>query len=227
MFPTRYFPARHFPVRYFPPGGTPLFSFTAAALIKAEQSGSFDIAAVMRKPTSSSTTASAILQAVGIASLDANAILLSKQTASMALNAVLQEASTPFFIDAVLLSPEQGNFLAGAWIGIIGNDYDLDAITSILEIDFSATTAFTAFDGTTQFINSQSTTPATGFTGGVVHTDAEQSFTTLASLLELTDLGFTQTTRVIDFTSQTRETEATSSLDHIDFDGGTEEVEDG
>lgn len=227
MFPTRYFPVRQYAGRYFPPGGTPVYSYTADAILRALQSGTFDAAAVVRKPTSSSTTASAILHSVAIASLDANAILLTKQTAQIAVDAILREASTPFFVDAVFLSPEFGNFDLDAVLSTGANLYDLDSITEISQLDFTSSLAYLDHQPTWAALGTTSTVGATDFDGGLSFTQVASRIEAITSALFAPDIGFTNTTKVIDVQPSPRNTTVTSTTRMLDFLGGVEEVDDG
>jgi hypothetical protein len=180
---------------------------------------------VARKPTSSATTASAILQSIAVASLDANAILLTKQTAQIAIDAILLEASTPFYVDAVLLSPRSGDFDLDAWLE--HRSYGLDAITDIRQLDFLSSFEYIDHQPTWRQIGTTSTVETLGFDGGLSFTQVAGTIEAIASVLSLPDIAFTQTTRVIDFSSAPRTTTVTSTTRMLDFQGGVEEVEDG
>jgi hypothetical protein len=180
---------------------------------------------VVRKPTSSSTTASAILQSIAVASLDANAILLTKQTAQIAVNAILLEASTPFYVDAVLLSPIFGDFSVGAWLD--HRAYGIDALTEILQLDFTSSLQYIDHQPTWAEIGTTSTVETIGFDGGLSFTQVASTISSIAAMVLAPDLQFTQTTRVIDFSSAPRDITVTSTTRAIDFEGGVEEVEDG
>jgi hypothetical protein len=227
VFPPRYFPTGYFTGRYFPPGATS-FSFTALAIIRAERLGLVDVAAVVQKPTSSSTTAFSIIRTENVAQLSAAAILTESNTSEFSVNAELEGRVRALTINAVLLSPAQANYPIEAWIGSVGLDHDIDAITSIAGLDVLSTTAMLAFDGTAVFLDSRDTSSILGFAGGVEPDQAITMVPGVQAQAELSDIDVTSTTVHLDTTTTTTGIDVTETTsDFIDFDGGAEEVTDG
>ena len=227
MFPPRYFPPAYFAPKYFPPGGVVFSVFNAAAVIKAEQLGLLDVAAVVRKPTSSSTTAFSIIRTENLAALSTGAILLESNTGSASIDALLREASTPFNVNAVLLSPAQGDLYLDAVIGVTAPN-PIEAITEISEIGAISTIGMLSFDGTAIFLDQQDTSSYTAFAGGV---EEDQNITMVPGVqaeAALDDIEFSLLYSWFgDFTPRNTAIDAEETTTVIDFAGGVKEVTDG
>ena len=225
MFPPRYFPPAYFAPKYFPPGGVVFSVFNATAVIKAEQLGLLDVAAVVRKPTSSTTTAFSIIRTENLAALSAGAILTQSNTGSASIDALLREASTPFNVNAVLLSPAQGDLYLDAVIGS-STPNPIEAITEISEIGAISTMQMLSFDGTATFIDYRNASSYVAFAGGVEETQNITMVPGVQSEAASDDIGFTSDWVWLDFT-QLAGIDVTETTTVIDFAGGVKEVTDG